>query len=389
MFDKFFNLHCPDCGKTIAEDDMVCPHCGLVLESPTDQAEELAAANQYYTRAKEAFEAKRSLKQALEDINQAIEYRDDIAEFHDLLGQILEYAGKTEQALAAFKEAERLSAGQGDISPILHTHSNEAPDEPFINESGNKPFNKGDEISGMSKIFLVLTILVFTMMLIQPAAGALQDILNPQSTIIFVPIPDKNFDVSSQYSLKNTAQILTKRAHKLGFQKTTFNVYGMNEISGRVPSNTDIQDFVNKISVKGLVEFVDLGRDPPGIGVIIETDLEDLNNKKTYHWPTILTNAGIGSTDVGKNKNENFQIFIFLNDSGKKLYYEFAAKNIGSYIGIVLDKKIVSTIKIANANSDKPLVVNGNFTEFEAYDLASKIGNQDVLPIFIKISKTQ
>ena len=40
-----FGLRCPDCGKSISDDDSICPHCGTNLDAPITKADEYPQKN--------------------------------------------------------------------------------------------------------------------------------------------------------------------------------------------------------------------------------------------------------------------------------------------------------------------------------------------------------
>jgi tetratricopeptide (TPR) repeat protein len=110
-FNASFNLialHCPDCGKTISEEDRVCPHCGVDLEAPLDETQLQALAAGYLEKAQSSFDFGRDYKSALADCDLALEYTPNSARVHNLRGLILDALGKTALAVRAYREAVRL-----------------------------------------------------------------------------------------------------------------------------------------------------------------------------------------------------------------------------------------------------------------------------------------
>jgi tetratricopeptide (TPR) repeat protein len=101
-------MHCPDCGKTISEQDQVCPHCGVDLEAPLDEAQLQALAAEHLEKAQENYDLDQDLKEALDECAQALEYTPNAAAAHNLRGLILDALGKTGLAIQAYKEALRL-----------------------------------------------------------------------------------------------------------------------------------------------------------------------------------------------------------------------------------------------------------------------------------------
>ena len=104
-------LHCPDCGKAISEQDRVCPHCGVDLEAPLDDAELQSLASEHLEKAQNDYDLGRDFKAALAECDLALEFTPDSARVHNLRGLILDALGKTGLAVKAYKEALRLDPG--------------------------------------------------------------------------------------------------------------------------------------------------------------------------------------------------------------------------------------------------------------------------------------
>ena len=121
-FSASFNLialQCPDCGKTISEQDQVCPHCGVDLEAPLDETQLQALAAEYLEKAQNSYDLGRDFKSALEDCDQALEYTPDSAPVHNLRGLILDALGKTGLAVQEYRDAVRLDPGLADARDNL------------------------------------------------------------------------------------------------------------------------------------------------------------------------------------------------------------------------------------------------------------------------------
>jgi tetratricopeptide (TPR) repeat protein len=110
-FSASFNLiamRCPDCGKAISEQDQVCPHCGVDLDAPLDEAELKSLAAEHLEKAQNSYDLGRNFKSALADCDLALEYTPNSARAHNLRGLILDALGKTGLAVRAYREAVRL-----------------------------------------------------------------------------------------------------------------------------------------------------------------------------------------------------------------------------------------------------------------------------------------
>jgi tetratricopeptide (TPR) repeat protein len=121
-FDVSFNLvglRCPDCGKAISEQDRVCPHCGVDLEAPLDDAELQALSAEHLEKAQNGYDLGRDFKTALAECDLALELTPDSAAAHNLRGLILDALGKTGLAIKAYQAALRLDPGLSDARDNL------------------------------------------------------------------------------------------------------------------------------------------------------------------------------------------------------------------------------------------------------------------------------
>ena len=110
-FNVSFNLialHCPDCGKAISEQDQVCPHCGVDLEVPLDEAQLQTLAAEHLEKAQNGYDLGWDFKGALAECDLALEYTPNSARLHNLRGLILDALGKTGLAVQAYKQALQL-----------------------------------------------------------------------------------------------------------------------------------------------------------------------------------------------------------------------------------------------------------------------------------------
>jgi tetratricopeptide (TPR) repeat protein len=121
-FGSAFNLvgmRCPDCGKAISEQDQVCPHCGVDLDAPLDEAELQSLAAEHLEKAQNSYDLGRNFKSALADCDLALEYTPNSARAHNLRGLILDALGKTALAVRAYREAARLDPAFTDARDNL------------------------------------------------------------------------------------------------------------------------------------------------------------------------------------------------------------------------------------------------------------------------------
>ncbi len=66
-------------------------------------------------------------------------------------------------------------------------------------------------------------------------------------------------------------------------------------------------------------------------------------------------------------------IVLTMTDEGQQIWYDMTSQNIGKYIAIVLDGKVISCPNVINTIDGGPTEISGNFTVEEAEDLARGI----------------
>jgi hypothetical protein len=384
MSYNFLSLRCPDCGEKITKDDSLCPHCGTDLDAPLGDIERRTIAKQYSNKAQKTYNKGGNVKSALGDIDLAIQCEPESAEFHNLRGLILDAIGKTDDAINSYREAIRLNPNFGDAKANLIDAESD-----FSSESRKKLSNSSSQQNMLLKIAIgVISALVIIWFIL--GIGLIyvigRDYFGPKSSIVFEPDYSQISTMDSSV-LEKTAEILTTRTHNLGYTKISFIVTDNGQIISKVPSYIDTKSLVEKISPIGLLEFVDFGNTPLPVGTVISTDLEDKYIQQTSdakRWHTIMANEGIIEASIAKDQEGNFQIMFSLTEKGKIVFAEHTTANVGSYLGIVLDKSIISMPMISQPIINGQGMISGAFTQESAKNLAA-ILKTTPLPIPIKL----
>ena len=83
-----------------------------------------------------------------------------------------------------------------------------------------------------------------------------------------------------------------------------------------------------------------------------------------------MTNDYIEETSVVQDQVGGYQIAFSLTDDGSEIFAEYTGENIGTYLGIVLDKVVVSSPYIQSEITGGQGVITGQFTLDAAEDLA-------------------
>ncbi len=108
---------------------------------------------------------------------------------------------------------------------------------------------------------------------------------------------------------------------------------------------------------------------------------------KIYH--SVMTGADLKEVGVGRDTvTGEYYISFVLSDDGKTVFSEYTSKNIGKYLAISLDKKLISVPVIKNAITEGSGSISGSFTEESANNLAIQL-RYGSLPIPLKLSKVR
>ena len=387
MLEKFFSLRCPDCGGKITEEERYCPHCGVDLEAPISPSigsneDEHSPARQHFKAAVKGYEmtTKAGLRDALVNCDLALQYDPNFADAHNLRGLVLDEMGRLEEAITAYREALRLNPDLGDarinLEDAVAERANNQSEFGFTNEAigfaeEEKPRNRGfvKRIPSILALLMIFFVSFLKSDLIKNLANAY---LLPKTSVVFIPdVPDGI--AVSHTDLEEAAQVLSERSQRLGYSNITFEVSTAGEIVGMIPVTMDAVEFSEQVGDVGLLEFVDFGEKPALAGDIIRTDLESkyLQQVDGHEWHTVMSNEGVLSAASYRSQTDfGFQVSFSLNAEGAQIFLKHTSENVGTYLGIVLDKRVVSVPMINQPITDGQGMISGTFTEEEAKELA-------------------
>lgn len=196
--------------------------------------------------------------------------------------------------------------------------------------------------------------------------------------------------------------ILENRANALGVSEVVMQTAGDRRIVAEFPGVTNPEEVIASLKQTALLEFVDMGSTPVAEGTTIETDFASSATSTTapatpadpnappapvYH--TVMTGTQLSSATVGQNStNGEIVISFVLKSEGTKIFGDYTTNNVGKYLAIVLDKKVLSVPVIQQAITDGQGQISGNFTTESANTLAVQL-RSGALPIPIKIVESR
>ena len=174
-------------------------------------------------------------------------------------------------------------------------------------------------------------------------------------------------------------QILENRSNGLGVSEVVFQVAGDNRIVAEFPGMTDTDEVLDTLKETGMLEFVDTGTQYFSPGESIRTDGKTVSEEDiiavvegsgtVYH--TILTGADLKNVGVQMIEQQNRPVVAFeMTDEGGKIFAEFTRRNIGKFLTLVLDGKVISSPRINSEIPNGQGVIEGNFTIEDANAMA-------------------
>lgn len=227
-------------------------------------------------------------------------------------------------------------------------------------------------------------------------------------------------------SLQDARQILENRSNALGVSEVVFQVAGNRRIVGEFPGLTNTEEVINILKETGQLEFVDMDSTPVQEGTVIVTDLgqssatnattpmvtsqptadpsataaadaagttpqptteaTSLSQEKVWH--TIMTGDQLKTVGVTTNTVGQYVVQFELKPDGKQIFADFTSNNVGKYLGLVLDKKVISAPSIRTAITEGSGIIEGNFTYETANALAVQL-RYGSLPIPLKVVESR
>lgn len=216
-------------------------------------------------------------------------------------------------------------------------------------------------------------------------------------------------------SLEDARQILENRTNALGVSENLFQIAGERRIVGEFPGLKDPEKVVAVIKETGLLEFVDLGDTQLTPGTSVVTDFGQSGQVETPQatpttegptptvdpnatatpaatnqvvYKTILTGKELKQVSVSAGTTGGYEINFELSSEGGKIFADYTTKNVGKFLAIVLDKKILSAATIQEPIPNGQVRLSGNFNNDTANSLAIQM-RYGALPIPFKVVESR
>jgi len=190
--------------------------------------------------------------------------------------------------------------------------------------------------------------------------------------------------------MRTAARIVENRVNGLGVTEALVQQAGDNRIVVELPGIEDPTVAISTIQETGLLEFVDMGNTPLPAGTRIITDIATSETPDTDEqvWHTVMTGDVIENVQVSRDPSGQYVIQFQLDSEGADTFSEYTTAHVGEFLGIVLDKTVISAPNVNEPITEGEGVISGAFTVESANNLAVQL-RYGSLPIPLKVVETR
>jgi protein-export membrane protein SecD len=248
-------------------------------------------------------------------------------------------------------------------------------------------------------LFVIVGIVIGAVWVVQNPNYPLQPGLDLQGGLQVLLEADVPADTAVTQDQMDTArQIISARINGLGVSEPLVQSGGDRRIVIELPGLNDPEQAISLVQETALLEFVDTGSNPLPEGLCIrttenngrpspcETDAEPFIDDMPI-WETVLTGAMLADANVETDAARRFFVSFTLTEEGGRIFRNYTNENIGQFLTIVLDKRVVSSPQI-QAVIDRQGTITGDFTIEEAQSLALQL-RFGSLPIPLRVEGTR
>jgi len=206
------------------------------------------------------------------------------------------------------------------------------------------------------------------------------------SHIVLQAEPTQQTPVSND-AMDGVLRIIRNRVDQLGVAEPAITRQGRDRILVELPGIQNPQRAIELIGKTALLEFVDTatrsfphGSEWQGTDTVVLPDTSSLKLEKKV----ILTGADLKDAQVTFDQFGRPQVGFTFKSSAAKTFEDYTTKNVGRYLTIVLDSRVISSPVIQSPIPGGKGVIEGGFTLDSARDLAVLLRG-GALPLPVKV----
>ena len=190
--------------------------------------------------------------------------------------------------------------------------------------------------------------------------------------------------------MQTATRIVENRVNGLGVTEALVQQAGEQRIVVELPGVEDPTVAISTIQETGLLEFVDMGMTPLAAGTIIVTDVatSEAVEEGEQIWNTVMTGDMIENVQVIRDPSGQYVIQFELTSDGANIFANYTTEHVGEFLGIVLDKTVISAPNVNEPITEGEGVISGAFDLESANNLAVQL-RYGSLPIPLKVVETR
>ena len=192
--------------------------------------------------------------------------------------------------------------------------------------------------------------------------------------------------------------IVKNRVDALGVAEPLVQSQGDRRIIVELPGVEDPELAIATIRETGLLEFIDAGNTfvPPdtvvattlGGAVAPTEEITETAVTPEQIYNTVMTGKELDTVNVALDQYGKPEILFALKPDGTRIFADFTSRNVGRFLCIVLDKRVISCPRIQSVIPDGSARITGDFTLEEARSLAIQL-RYGALPVPLRVETTR
>jgi preprotein translocase subunit SecD len=204
-------------------------------------------------------------------------------------------------------------------------------------------------------------------------------------------------------TMRAATRIVENRVNGLGVEEAIVQQAGEDRIVVEIPGVSDPEEAIATIRETGLLEFVHMGLSPLPEGTVVTTDFspgtttgtqpEETDDPaatpdvgQTLH--TVMTGEVLRTVQVATDQAGRYVIEFSLTPEGSRTFADYTSQNVGQFLGIVLDKQVISAPRVESAITEGSGIISGSFTLESANALAIQL-RYGSLPIPLRVVESR
>jgi preprotein translocase subunit SecD len=162
-------------------------------------------------------------------------------------------------------------------------------------------------------------------------------------------------------------QVLTTRLSGLGVSELSFSKVGDDRINIEMPGLKKPEEAIQLIRQAAVLEMRPMTKDD-----VARAQSDPKFDAYKHSGPPVITGGDMSSASPGTDPAGQPAVNFTLNAAGSKKFYDWTSKNVGQFLPIFLDRKLVEAPVIESAISNNGQI-HGNFTTDSAVLLANEL----------------